>query len=239
MFLKITALFLSLSLSGAFHGSTAQAKPNQAALNQNGITKLNSWGYIPLVEQTERPLRTSNSGGRRGCDLNNPIDINLLAPNDHIATTVSGHPTFLWNVSKTTSVPMRFALVESSVAEPVLELQLKVEKPGIYEIKVPPNIPELKVGRIYRWTVSLTCNETSPSQDSYAYVIFERVPITSKLAQELAVATNERERSLVYAQSGIWYDAISTMWKACIAAPTKRVNFQAFNRLLNQVNIDL
>jgi len=37
------------------------------------------------------------------------------------------------------------------------------------------------------------------------------VPTSPRLAQQLTATTSERERALIYAQAGLWYDALTAI----------------------------
>ena len=190
-------------------------------------------GYNP-PENFSRIERTQGAGSR-GCSEGQPISLNLITPNDHVATTVSGHPTFMWHVSA--PAPMSFALVEPGVAKPVLEKQLKVEKAGIVQLDLPQEIPQFVEGKEYRWTVSIVCDENNPSENIYARSWVKRVSITPSLKQKLAVATQERERAAVYAQNGVWYDASATIYKASQKAPRDHSTSEYLTKLLQQVGL--
>lgn len=200
--------------------------------------------YIPPAV----PSRTSrtNGTGSRGCDAfggmgsdHRPSDTNLqlLVPDDHLPLTVSARPTFFWYVSNTT-LPVRFTLVEPGVAEPLLDRSFIVKRPGIVQLTLPSEVPELALGKEYRWTVSLVCNKERPSENIYAYSSIKRVAITPKLAQTLAgVSQEQQKRSLVYAQSGIWYDALNSSYIGYKANPQDKVPNWYFSKLLNQVGM--
>jgi hypothetical protein len=114
---------------------------------------------------------------------------------------------------------------------------LKPNKAGIIKVKLPSNLSGLEVGKEYRWSVSLVCNQKRPSENTYAFAWIKRVPITAKLQQKLAALTDKRELSLAYAQAGVWYDAIATIYNAGAAQTADKLNSEYFARLLNQVGL--
>lgn len=202
---------------------------NQGSVAEAGIIQ----GYVP--PQSPQRLRRTQGAGSRGCSEGKPISLNLITPNDHVATTVSAHPTFMWHVSA--PAPMSFALVEPGVAKPVLEKQLQVEKAGIVQLDLPQEIPQLVEGKEYRWTVSIVCNENNPAENIYAQSWIKRVRITPNLKQKLGTVTQERERAAVYAQNGVWYDASATIYKALQEAPRDRLTSEYLTKLLEQVGL--
>lgn len=203
------------------------------SLNSKALADINQ-GYIP-PPNPDRIQRTE-AGGSRGCDgLDTSVSLTLLTPHNHVATTVSDRPTFLWHVSAL--VPIRFALVEPGVSKPVMEKLIKAKKPGIVELKVPPSVPKLVVGKEYRWTVSIPCNEQRPSENIYARAWIKRVASTPELAQKLRGVSQERQRAEIYASSGIWNNAISAIYTASNADPKDQLSSKYFLELLNQVGL--
>lgn len=193
--------------------------------------------YVPPPHPIKRTQRRDGSGSR-GCSEINATGLTLITPQDHVPTTISGHPTFLWYVSNTTPVQISFTLVEPEVSDSVFEKRLKVDKPGIISLRLPSNVPELIEGKEYKWTVSVICNEKRPTENTYAFAWIQRVPATPELSQKLAGASDKQKRSLIYAQSGIWYDAISMLYTN--SQYNTQQNLQAleiFSSLLRQVGL--
>lgn len=191
-------------------------------------------GYMPPPNREDRAQRTRGAGSR-GCSEEQPVSLNLITPNNHVPTTVSGRPTFLWYVSA--PVSMRFTLVEPGVAKPIFNTKLEAKKPGIVQVGIQSKIPELKEGKEYRWTVSIICNEERPSENIYARAWIERVSKTPTLIQTLKVVNQERELAPVYAQSGVWYDAIASAYKASQSKPRDPQDLEYFLALLRQVGL--
>ncbi len=190
--------------------------------------------YVPPIS-SKKTSRTKGAGSR-GCDRILATDLQLLTPDDHIATTVSSHPTFFWSISNT-SLPVRFTLIEPGVAKPIMDRKFMVTRPGVVEVKLPSDRPGLKLGKEYRWTVSIVCNEERPSENTYAYSWIKRVAVTPKLAQNLAGVDKRSQRSLVYARSGIWYEALLDSYTGYKAHPQDKIALWYFSRLLNQIGV--
>ncbi len=189
-------------------------------------------GYIPPAGRGR--VQRTDGASSRGCTNSSFGSISLLTPNDHVGLTISPRPTFSWYVSVPTTA-MQFALVEPGVPKPVLVKQLQV-KSGIVQFALPQNVPELSVGKPYRWTVSLVCNTKRPSENIYVRSWIVRV--ANKVdKQKLATTTSERDRATVYAQSGIWYDAITVISKAYLAHPKDRLTAEYLRLLLDQVGL--
>lgn len=201
--------------------------------------------YIPPVGPS-KPSRTKGSGSR-GCDakvgqasdhrLSGATNLQLIVPKDHVPLTVSARPTFFWYVSDT-SLPVRFTLVEPGIAKPIEDRTFNVTRPGIVQLTLPSDVAGLALGKEYRWTVSLVCNKERPSENTYAYSSIKRVGISLELKSKLARARqNPEERSLVYARSGIWYDALLSSYIGYKANPQGKVANWYFSKLLTQIGM--
>lgn len=146
------------------------------------VVARNTYTYNPpkkLKKPTKSRMKSrAVSAGSRGCDNPNlaSAGLRLLIPKDHVGLTTSGHPTFFWYVSTKSAVNVRFTLVDLDEIEPVVDVQQEVQKSGVVKLSLPSQVPELKQGKSYRWTVSLICNPKRPSQNAYAYSWIERIP---------------------------------------------------------------
>jgi hypothetical protein len=191
--------WLNVFPNQTFAGSALASFPEQ--------TK-STFKYIPPERGT--PRRTQGTGTRGG-DESESVALKLLVPHDHTGQTLSGHPTFFWYVSEVPTEPVEFALVESGVAQPIFVQQLQLYKAGIVRLEMPKNLPELIPGKEYRWSVSLINNTERRSHDTFAQSWIKRVPETPALKQQLATATTVRDRASVYAEAGLWYDALNAL----------------------------
>jgi hypothetical protein len=149
---------------------------------------------------------------------------------------------------------MQFALVEDqSGGQTIWQKQIDLPKPGIIQMEIPKDRPELISGKTYRWTVTLVCNSKQPSANRYFISYIQRVSATPALEQQLATthsnrdsspktihaenALVDRERASVYARSGLWYDAMSTLSKAAKANPKDSLVQEDLFALLDQVGL--
>lgn len=187
--------------------------------------------------------RSTQGTGSRGCPQSMAIGLNLLVPVDHTAETVSGRPTFVWQVAQVPSEAVEFALVEDGVAEPVFVQQVQIQSSGIVQLQLPPSAPELTPGKEYRWSVSLVCNPNRRSSDVFAQGWIQRVAAPAQLKQQLAAIGREdsadalRQRAAIYANAGLWYDAIAMLSTAQDAAPGNSSIREDLTALLDQAGL--
>ena len=162
--------------------------------------------------------KSTQATGSRGCNqVQSQVSLTLLVPKDHDGLTTSSHPTFFWHVSA--PVQMAFTLTQRGVVQPLWEQQIQPPAAGIVQLEMPSNLPELLPGKEYRWSVSLLCNRERPSANPFVQTWIERIPTTSSLTQQLAAAPTDRHRASIYAQAGLWYDALAAISAAHTANP--------------------
>lgn len=214
----------------------AVAVPNSYSDRGSRVSADINEGYTP--PQDRGRIQRTEAGGSRGCDDSLDASFGLISPKDHVATTVSGRPTFLWHVSEVPSVPVRFTLVEPGVSKPLLETRVKVTRPGIVQQKIPPTVQELRVGREYKWTISLICNQKMPSQNPYAWAKIKRVTTSPELAKKIARASSSGDLALIYAHAGVWYEAVLSSFKAFQDKPRDRSILINFQSLLGDVGLN-
>jgi Domain of Unknown Function (DUF928) len=164
-----------------------------------------------------QPLFRANAAARR-CDPLSPVSLTALTPPDHAATTLSDHPTFLWQVSGPSHAPMQFTLMAPGRHEPIYQQTLKADRSGVVALTLPESAAALELGQQYRWTVALVCDADRPSQNVYARAWVTRVAPSPALALQLTGMTAgpeaEQQRALAYATAGIWYDAVASLNQA-------------------------
>lgn len=185
--------------------------------------------YSPSKRRKKVIKSRTSSAGSRGCTKANLRDakLHLLAPENHVGMTTASHPTFFWEVTATSPVEIRFTLLEPGQVETLVDFKQVVQKSGVVKFQLPPHLPELKQGKLYRWTVALICNPKRHSQNAYAYSWIERVPKSSILTQHLK--QRNTDPAVTYAQEGIWYDALAEAYKHSSSS-------QPFSNLLTQLN---
>ncbi|MEM6445337.1 MAG: DUF928 domain-containing protein [Cyanobacteria bacterium P01_D01_bin.123] len=166
------------------------------------------FGYSP--PDRGAPRRTRGAGSR-GCQATRPLGLTLLVPSDHTGRTISSHPTFAWHLAGATDVPVEFTLVQPGVAQPLYAVTLPQQPEGYGQIALPAEVPALEIGQEYRWSVEAICNPKRPSSNIFAQGWIERIELSPELAQTLERTSNRRDEALVYAEAGVWFEALSTL----------------------------
>jgi hypothetical protein len=154
------------------------------------------------------PKGTGTNTTRGGsCDAQAPIGLTPLVPLSHVGQTTSQHPSFFWFVPDRQAYPVQFRLFKSN-GQPLYRTQLQ-SQPGIMQITLPQNQPELAIEQTYRWQVVLVCNPKTPLTNVVATAEIKVVKPSVSLQTQLTAAPTPQQRVDLYAESGLWYDALA------------------------------
>jgi len=155
-------------------------------------------------------------GSSRGSKTALPA-VSVLAP-DHVGLTVSEQPTLYWFISKPTAVRVELTLIDSDGARPLVEAAVKGDAPGIHRLDLAQHGVRLKPDIEYQWSVSLVPNPDERSNDTISTGVVKRIMAPPELAAKLGAAGKDAQAA-VYAQQGIWYDALAGFSEMIAARP--------------------
>jgi hypothetical protein len=165
--------------------------------------------------QTSAPnSRTTTSTASRGLCLNqNNTQLTAIAPYSHIGQTTSTHPTFAWFVPKGEYFPLEFHLVEetNNTQSKTIYKQNLSSSPGIMYLTLPSSQPGLAVGKKYRWQVVMRCTRY---QAVVTMADMEVIAPKPEFQAELSQTSGTAKLADLYAQNGLWYDALQITLKA-------------------------
>ncbi|MGV0028206.1 DUF928 domain-containing protein [Phormidesmis priestleyi] len=144
---------------------------------------------------------------------NRSLEVGLtpLAPLSHVGQTSSQRPTFVWFVPDRQPYPLQFRLF-TATGQRLYTTQMQ-SQPGIMQVSLPQNQPELAIGQSYVWQVVLVCNPNAPSMNVVATANIAVVKPSATLQMQLAAAQTAQQRIDLYAESGLWYDALAEAQK--------------------------
>jgi hypothetical protein len=187
--------------------------------------------YIP-------PVRSA-PGGRVGGStrgIGTPPTLSALAP-DHTGLTIQEQPSLCWYLSKPTSYPIEFTIIDDRAIQPLIEKRLSGSlQPGMQRVRLAEYGLRLSVDVLYRWSVALVVDPDNRSRDVIAGGAIERIAPPTELRAKLARAGKTRAPYL-YAEAGLWYDALAAISDLIDAAPNDQVLRQERASLLEQVGL--
>ena len=174
-------------------------------------------------------------GGTRGIQRD-VFMLSVLAP-DHSGLTISEQPSLYWFISGPTSLPVELTVMDPEGVQPILETRLPAPvQAGIHRVRLADHNIRLKPGAAYRWFVTVVPDSDRRSKDILAGGAIERVDVPGDLKTKLATANKSQLFSL-YAEAGLWYDAIAAISEMIEAAPQDQALRKQRTALLSQVGL--
>lgn len=186
------------------------------------------------------PLRGAPAGrvggGTRGATERESFALMVLAP-DHIGYTLKEQPCLYWYISKPTSYPVEVTLTERRAVQPLLEKVIPGPQTGgiqslclaDYDLRLQPDIP-------YKWFITLVTDAGHRSKDILAGGILARVPPSAALQERMKTLAKDQYPSL-YAEEGLWYDAVEEITRRIGASPNDIELREQLAALLAQVGL--
>ncbi|MDJ0647150.1 MAG: DUF928 domain-containing protein [Xenococcaceae cyanobacterium MO_188.B19] len=199
--------------------------------------ELPNYNPKPSEEKVDQ-RRTTASGSRSICE--SPFaknSLNFLIPETEIAHyTVSSTPDLYIYAKTPSEVPLSFSIVipDINADNPKFEKTLLIEKEGFYKIKLPLSF-KLKDGTIYVWQIAIPCLNDFTQTDQVLRGAILKVPVAQALTKQLSLAENSLDKARIYAENGIWYDALSS------AAESKQhlKSEEYIKKLLKDINLNI
>jgi len=156
------------------------------------------------------------SGGPRvvRCKCQNfpQISVTALVPENKIGRTVSDYPTFFFYLPQPNAELAEFIL-EDENGNLIYQQDLTIKNlSGVIGVSIPANtnLPPLEVGKKYTWVFSLVCDPDDRSADKVERGVVQRVELSADILRKLDQA-DPRQKTVIYAENGIWQDALSTL----------------------------
>lgn len=224
--LIVVIISLAMNVEGAEKSTPAQ--PTKATKNKQ---------TTPVYKP---PLRGAPKGriggGTRGTSERESFSLQVLAP-DHVGNTINEQPCLYWFISKSTGYPLELTVTERRAIKPVLEKTLTVpDQGGIQFACLSEYEVKLSKGSMYKWFVTLVIDPETRSKDILAGGMLEVVDSTPILTEKLNSADQSRY-SDIYAEEGLWYDAIDAVSKMIETSPDNVEYRKWLESLLEQVGL--
>ena len=227
----LSGLILSM---GLFDSATTPAVADQPAVSQPGPTE-----DVPLPVYTPPKKLTPRArvgGGLRGTDGTDPVLVALVP--DHVGLTVKKTPVLNWFLSKLTTYPLKFTLIDIGSVTPLHEGLIPTPvHAGVQSINLKAWGLALEPDVQYRWYISAIRNPDSPSQDIVAGGIIERCEFSTCLVEMEVDLSCDRHSVLRNALRGFWYDAMACLCELIDSNPSDHALRRQRAALLNQIGL--
>ena len=180
------------------------------------------------------PLRGAPGGRVGGASRSETsiASIEPLTPDSHTGLTASASPTLYYYISRGVSLPVSLSIRAPNEAKPLVATSLTPPRAeGIYAINLATYRAQLQPNVLYTWSVSVTVDPRSPSNDVVASATVMRTAADPSV-DAAAHAAAPAQRPAVYAKAGLWYEAL-----AAAAENAGADRHAAFDALLDQVGL--
>ena len=123
--------------------------------------------------------------------------------------TTAAHPTlwFYLPYAIAPELPIEFVLQDEQDNDIYHTTLTTSTPPGIFHLQLPTTATPLAVGKMYHWYLIVNCDPDAPPMVE-GWV--QREAVNPALASQLQQAT-PRQQAALYAQHGIWYDALTAL----------------------------
>ena len=200
-------LLLTLFLAPFFTQLSAEETGGTPATKS--ATAAPGFSYRPPARGA--PASRVGGGSRGSAEITGELAV--LAP-DHTGLTTRSQPTLYWYLSEPANARLDVTVTNDKQIDPLLEQIIGIPKSaGIQSLDLAKVGATLKPGVEYRWFVSLTPDEQQRSNDVVASGTIEYVKPDAALENTVASA-DDLTQARIYAEDGIWYDAIDSLSRA-------------------------
>lgn len=225
VYLSLLLLTFPSELASGFQAFTKADEVTQASPTERTPPNRTVIHFQPPPDDG-KPKDPTASGGTRGkCpqDANQSLPLTLLLPRSQGGLTVAEHPVFFAYVPQTQTNTGEFVLFDPIAKKIIYRTLFRLNNTSvIVKIEYPSNQPPLEIGKTYQWRLLLRCKSDDRAKDADKVGWIERIAPPAAVAS-LQNSTTATERAQVYAENGIWYDALKTL------AELKRTNASSSN----------
>jgi hypothetical protein len=190
------------------------------------------------TEDIDEPPTRRVRSVRGGCATSTQLSLTGLVPNNKIGRTVSDYPTFFVYLPQTEAELAEFILEDES-GDQIYQQDLTIKNlSGVIGVSIPANtnLPPLEVGKDYTWKFSVVCDPQDRSSDQLESGIVRRVELSANILRKLKTA-DPRQKTIIYAENGIWQNALGTLAAARRANPNDPDLAADWESLLDSVRL--
>jgi hypothetical protein len=176
---------------------------------------------------------------RGSCDFSEEKPVPLLPTTEPILTAAK-YPTFFVDIPKSSAKEAELLLFSSDKEQEVYKTTVTLpDKPGIVSFSLPADgtLPPLEVGKIYYWQLSVICDSQDREKNMLVEGPVQRVELNPNIVNELKKAS-PREHPAIYAEAGIWYDAVTSLAQLRRSSPNDSTIAADWAELLKSVELD-
>jgi hypothetical protein len=213
----LVGLLILHIFSSGFASDVQQGEPTRQDVESN--SKKNAAAIrMPIYRPPLRGAPVGRlGGGSRGAGSEMPVLVALVP--DHVGLTVQQQASVYWYLSKPTDHFVEFTLIDDQSIQPILEKRFGPPvQSGVHRVRLADDDVSLSPGKQYRWFVALVPDPEHRAKDIIASGGIELVALPETIKSRLSHA-DKTEAPCIYAEAGIWYDALAAICTLIDDAP--------------------
>lgn len=155
--------------------------------------------------------------------------------------TTSERPTFWFYIPYTKDLSnssAEFSLQDSAENDVYRNAIALPSKPSVIGISLPSTAASLEVDKTYRWYLKVHCNKEAASIPVYVQGDIKRINLDSRVIQQIEAANQPRQKIIIYAEKGIWFDALNMLAQIRISNYRDTSVEEDWQSLLQSINLD-
>jgi hypothetical protein len=248
--LFLIVVFSCTSLLVSLTSVLAKPTPNSSDAKTTLAQATFNQPPIPSGSPPGGRVRGGAKRGPLGCPLTKP-DLTALVPFTEEANSVinvwgqttAERPSWFFYVPYTKDLPyaVEFVVQEYPDSKDSKEIYRKAialpDKPGVIRVSLPTNVPALAIDKQYRWFFTIDCDKEKNSPPTFVEGVIQRIELNPAIVKELQT-TDPRKRYAIYAQKGIWYEALTTLAELRQKNPQDPAPKAEWQNLLNSIRLD-
>jgi Domain of Unknown Function (DUF928) len=235
--IKSSLYCVTFSLPLCLNSVTLSASTPYEIQPQAKQTK-NTWLLSQGFKPPQRGNPPASAGGATRSNSCIKRKITPLLPPNKLGLTFAKHPTFFWHIPTSATKPAKLTILTDNDRTKFYETSFTLPgKPGIISFTLPNNAPPLAVGKTYHWYLTVVCDAEDQSGNPRVDGWVERTQPELRLSQALAKAT-ARKLPAIYAEAGIWHEALTTLVKLRRAEPNNPKVKMDWQKFLQSVELN-
>ncbi|MEH2360715.1 DUF928 domain-containing protein [Nostoc sp.] len=229
------------------------AKPTLGSLLRNRSNHKTTLAQATTFNQPSLPPgpppggRVRGGAKRSGGCKPTKLDLTALVPFSKQADSVINvwgqttleRPSWFFYVPYTKNLPyaVKFELQDQDSNKIYQKAIALPDKPGVIRVSLPTTAPALAVDKQYHWYLTINCDKEENSPPAFVDGVIQRVELNPATVKELGM-TEPLKRYAIYAQKGIWYEALTILAQLRQKNPQDAALQTEWRNLLSSIHLD-
>jgi len=164
-------------------------------------------------------------------------EVAALIPATDGEFTADAYPTIFVKVPQSQPVTAEFIFWDEN-SQPIYQTKVPLTgTPGIISFKLPNSAGPLAIGKRYKWTVAVICDNSDRTGDLVVKGWLQRAEVSSALSTQLNSA-DPLQKAKLYAQNRFWYDTVAILIELRRSRPTDVQVTAEWQELLQSVGLN-